>query len=138
MPFVDSVTSRRQRVIVVEANPSIGVKLADRLAVRGYHAVLTRSLDEVEDDLPQIRPDAVLLTFDGCDGDREDALRRLRTVCPKAPIVDLTQGEIVGGMPCVTWDASTAEAAHGTRGVSVGDPNGLLMMVRDELRTKNQ
>ena len=85
----------RSRVMIVDAELQFGLKLADCLATRGYHAVLVRDLESTMAQLGEIKPAAILLSQDS-GGSRPDmpgvdALRRVNSLCPQAPVLALTQ-----------------------------------------------
>ena len=77
--------AERKRVIVVQEDPTIGCRLADWFAMRGYQAILTRYIEDVRPDLPQIHPDVVVFSLDSVSGSR--ALPHLQTVLPYVPII---------------------------------------------------
>ncbi len=85
----------RSRVMIVDAELQFGLKLADCLATRGYHAVLVRDLESTMGQLGEIKPAAILLRQDsgGSHPDMPgvDALRRVNSLCPQAPVLALTQ-----------------------------------------------
>lgn len=92
----------RSRVMIVDAELQFGLKLADCLATRGYHAVLVRDLESTMAQLGEIKPAAILLSQDS-GGSRPDlpgvdALRRVNSLCPQAPVLALTQHRPKNGL----------------------------------------
>ena len=85
----------RSRVMIVDAEMQFGLKLADCLATRGYHAVLVRDLESSLAQLGEIQPEAILLSQDSGGSHRNspgmDALRTVNALCPQAPVLALTQ-----------------------------------------------
>lgn len=85
----------RSRVMIVDAEMQFGLKLADCLATRGYHAVLVRDLESTLAQLVEIQPEAILLSQDSGGSRRNslgmDALRTVNALCPQAPVLALTQ-----------------------------------------------
>ena len=82
--------SGRSRVMIVDPEWQFGLKLADCLATNGYHAVLVRDLQSMLTELREIQPEAILLSSDSCEEEREaaelDTLRALNILCPQAPV----------------------------------------------------
>jgi DNA-binding NtrC family response regulator len=78
-------TTERKRVIVVQKDPSIGCRIADWFAMRGYQAILTRSIEDVQPDLPQIHPDVIVFSLDSAGGSR--TLPHLQSMLPYVPII---------------------------------------------------
>ena len=85
----------RSRVMIVDAEMQFGLKLADCLATRGYHAVLVRDLESTLAQLGEIQPEAILFSHDSGSSQQDtpgiDTLRTLNTLCPKAPVLALTE-----------------------------------------------
>ncbi|MGC3976392.1 MAG: hypothetical protein QM771_18700 [Nitrospira sp.] len=85
----------RSRVMIVDSAMQFGLKLADCLATRGYHAVLVRDLESTLEELGEIRPEAILFSHDSGGSHRPspglDALRALNALCPQAPVLALTE-----------------------------------------------
>ena len=84
----------RSRVMIVDSAMQFGLKLADCLATRGYHAVLVRDLESTLPQLGEIQPEAILLSHDSGGSLRDapamDALRTVNALCPQAPVLALT------------------------------------------------
>ena len=78
-------TAERKRVIVVQDDPTIGCRVADWFAMRGYQAILTRYIEDVRPDLLQIHPDVVVFSLDSASGSQ--ALPLLQSVLPYVPII---------------------------------------------------
>ena len=83
--------AERRCVIVLQEDPNIGCRLADWFAMRGYQAVLTRRIEEIQPDLPHIRPDVVVFTLD--PSAEPGALPLLQSVLPHVPIIAMAQPE---------------------------------------------
>ncbi|ODT43728.1 MAG: hypothetical protein ABS70_07300 [Nitrospira sp. SCN 59-13] len=85
----------RSRVMIVDSAMQFGLKLADCLATRGYHAVLVRDLESTLPQLGEIQPEAILFSHDSGGSHRGtpgmDALRTLNALCPQAPVLALTE-----------------------------------------------
>lgn len=85
----------RSRVMIVDAEMQFGLKLADCLATRGYHAVLVRDLESTLAQLGEIQPEAILLSQDSGRSHRNspgmEALRTVNALCPQAPVLALSQ-----------------------------------------------
>jgi DNA-binding response OmpR family regulator len=79
----------RKRVIVLQQDPTIGCRLADWFAMHGYQAVLTRRIEDVQSDLPHIRPDVIVFSLDASA--EPGALPRLQSVLPHVPIIAMAQ-----------------------------------------------
>jgi NAD(P)-dependent dehydrogenase (short-subunit alcohol dehydrogenase family) len=87
--FANNAVSERKRAIVVHDDPTVGFRLADRLAIHGYEAILARRIDDLQQDLVHIRPNVIV-----CDLHRSgkpDALSHLQAVCPLVPIIAMVQ-----------------------------------------------
>lgn len=76
--------SERKRAIVVHANPTAGYQVADRLATHGYETILARHIEEVQPDLPHIRPDVIVVDL---HPSAKPALPYFQSVCPLVPII---------------------------------------------------
>ena len=91
-----SVASR-ERVVIVDRDLDFGLKLADCLASSGYHAVLSRSLDAMLEDLTEMQPGAILLGSDprnqAVGGNGAETLRAVKALCPQAPVITLMKPE---------------------------------------------
>lgn len=85
----------RSRVMIVDSAMQFGLKLADCLATRGYHAVLVRDLESTLPQLGEIQPAAILFSHDSggshCDTPGMDALRAVNALCPQAPVLALSE-----------------------------------------------
>ncbi|MCW5798568.1 MAG: hypothetical protein KIT40_08710 [Nitrospira sp.] len=85
----------RSRVMIVDSEMQFGLKVADYLATRGYHAVLVRDLESTLAQLGEIQPEAILLSHESGGSHRDtpgiDALRTINALCPQAPVLALTQ-----------------------------------------------
>ncbi|MBL8070189.1 MAG: hypothetical protein JNM35_03740 [Nitrospira sp.] len=85
----------RSRVMIVDPELQFGLKLADCLATNGYHAVLVRDIQSMLTDLVEIQPEAILLSSDSCEEEREaaesDTLRALNILCPQAPVLTVAE-----------------------------------------------
>lgn len=85
----------RTRVMIVDPEWKVGLKLADCLATSGYHAVLVRNLESMIDDIGEIQPAAILLSPDPRDqshGRQEvDTLRIVNTLCPQTHVLTLAE-----------------------------------------------
>ena len=100
--------------MIVDSAMQFGLKLADCLATRGYHAVLVRDLESTLGQLGEIQPEAILLSHDSGASRREppgvDALRTVNALCPQAPVLALTQPLHFSGISQST-DTLYAESA---------------------------
>ncbi|HEX2056422.1 MAG TPA: hypothetical protein VHF07_08005 [Nitrospiraceae bacterium] len=85
------VVSERKRAIVVHEDPTTGYRLADRLAIYGYEAILARHIEDVRPHLPDIRPNVIVV--DHHPAYKPGALACLRSVCPLVPIIAIMQPE---------------------------------------------
>ena len=86
--------SERKRAIVVHDDPTVGCRLADRLAIHGYEAILARRIDDLQQELVHIRPNVIV-----CDLHRSgkpDTLSHLQAVCPLVPIIAMMHPEGLG------------------------------------------
>ena len=85
----------RSRVMIVDPELQFGLKLADCLATKGYQAVLVRNLQSMLAELGEIQPEAILLSSDSCEEEREAAepetLRALNLLCPQAPVLTVAE-----------------------------------------------
>ncbi len=85
----------RTRVMIVDPEWKLGLKLADCLANSGYHAVLVRNLESMIDDIKEIQPDTILLSPDFRDespGRQEvETLRIVNTLCPQTHVLTPTE-----------------------------------------------
>jgi DNA-binding NtrC family response regulator len=83
----------RTCVMIVEPDVNIEINLIDRLAAHGYRAVLVRSVEEVIEELSNIRPQVVLVGGGRCEhGARieiSEILGLIRTVCPGVPMITI-------------------------------------------------
>jgi DNA-binding NtrC family response regulator len=94
----------RTDVMIVEPDVNIGINLTDWLAAHGYQAVLVRSVEEVIEELSNIRPQLVFVggghSEPGAQIEISEILRLIRTGCPGVPMItiadrttdDMTQG----------------------------------------------
>lgn len=87
-------TSERKRAIVVHEDPTAGYRLADHLAIHGYEAILTRQIEDVQPDLPDIRPDVIVMDLHPAA--KPDALPYLQSVCPLVPIIAMIRPDRFG------------------------------------------
>lgn len=92
-------TVKRIRVMIVDTDWNLGIKLADWLAAHGYQPVLHRSYNDALAEVNSIRPEAIIMAVDSCSlteqADVSELLFRLQTVCPDLPIIaiaDTTTG----------------------------------------------
>ena len=103
----------RSRVMIVDSEMQFGLKLADCLATRGYHAVLVRDLESTLAELGEIQPEAIVFSHDSGGSHRGtpemDALRTVNALCPQAPVLALTQplGQTVSGVSRASAPLST-------------------------------
>jgi len=94
----------RTYVMIVEPDVNLGINLTDWLAAHGYQAVLVRSVEEVTEELSDIRPQLVFVggghSRPGAQIEISEILRLIRTGCPGVPMItiadrttdDMTQG----------------------------------------------
>jgi hypothetical protein len=91
--MTSATVAARERVVIVDRNLDFGLRLADCLASSGYHAVLSRSLDAMLEDLGELKPDAILLSSDPWDREKSDnaaeALQTVKALCPEVPVLTL-------------------------------------------------
>jgi hypothetical protein len=85
----------RTRVMIVDPEWQLGLKLADCLATSGYQAVLVRNLESMMDDIGEIQPDAILLSSDASVEKRArhaaETIRIVNTLCPQAYVLALAE-----------------------------------------------
>jgi DNA-binding response OmpR family regulator len=79
----------RKRALVVHEDPTAGCRVADRLAINGYEAILARYLDDVQAHAAHIRPNVIVVDLQ-CSG-TPNALSRLQSICPLVPIIAMVQ-----------------------------------------------
>jgi len=83
----------RTYVMIVEPDVNIGINLTDRLAAHGYRAVLVRSVEEVIEELSNIRPQLVFVggghSKPGAQIEISEILRLIRTGCPGVPMITI-------------------------------------------------
>lgn len=86
-------TAKRIRVMIVDTDWNLGIKLADWLAARGYQPVLHRSYNAALAEVNSIRPEAIIIAVDSCSlpgqVDVSQLLFRLQTVCPDLPVIGI-------------------------------------------------
>lgn len=92
---------KRTRVMIVDTDWSLGIKLADWLAAHGYQPVLHRSYAAAIDELNSIRPQAMIIAVDSYSpaeqAEVSQLLFRLQTVYPDMPVIgiaDIATGRI--------------------------------------------
>ncbi|CAE6789153.1 MAG: hypothetical protein H8K06_18940 [Nitrospira sp.] len=92
----------RTRIMIVDPELQLGLKLADHLARNGYQAVLVRDLESTLAQLGEIRPEIILLSQDSSmmhpPAVDIEALRIINTLCPQAPVLRLNRS-LHGTMP---------------------------------------
>lgn len=85
----------RTRVMIVDPEWQLGLKLADCLATSGYQAVLVRTLESMMDEIGEIQPDAILLSSDASVEERArqaaETIRIVNTLCPQAYVLALAE-----------------------------------------------
>ncbi|MCC2642442.1 MAG: protein of unknown function, putative Response regulator [Nitrospira sp.] len=85
----------RTRVMIVDPEWQLGLKLADCLATSGYQAVLVRNLESMMDEIGEIQPDAILLSSDASVEERArqaaETIRIVNTLCPQAYVLALAE-----------------------------------------------
>lgn len=79
---------------MVHEDPTAGYRLADHLAIHGYEAILTRQIEDVQPELPHIRPDVIVVDLHPAA--KSDALPHLQSVCPLVPIIALMRPDTFG------------------------------------------
>jgi hypothetical protein len=84
-------TAERRCVIVLQEDPTIGCRVADWFAMRGYQAVLTRRIEDIQPDLPHIQPDVIVFSLN--PSAEPGALSRLQSALPHVPIIAMAQPE---------------------------------------------
>lgn len=95
----------RVRIMIVDPELQLGLRLADCLATSGYQAVLVRDLESTLGQLGEIKPEIILLSQDSSDGDPQgaciDTLRAVNALCPLAPVLTLNRpmSEHAAGLP---------------------------------------
>ena len=84
----------RTRVMVVEQDLDFGMKLADWLAIHGYHPVFVRTVDAAISELSGVRPRAIFVGLGSSEPvamiDMAEVLLLIQTVCPCVPVVAMT------------------------------------------------
>ncbi len=95
----------RTRIMIVDPELQLGLRLADHLATSGYQAVLVRDLESTLAQLGEIQPAIILLNEDSSDGHPpsagNDALRVISRFCPQAPVLTLNRsrhGHMTGSL----------------------------------------
>ena len=95
----------RMSMMIVEPDVNMGINLTDWLAAHDYHAVLVRSVEEVIEELSDIRPQLVFVGSDhsepGAQIEISEMLRLIRTGCPGVPMItiaDRTNDDMTQGM----------------------------------------
>lgn len=83
----------RTRVMIVEQDLDLGMKLADWLATHGYQPVFVRTVDAAIDELSSVRPRAIFVGL-GCSEpaariDIAEVLLMIQTVCPRVPVTTI-------------------------------------------------
>jgi len=101
----------RTKVIIVDPEWHLGLKLADCLATSGYHAVLGRTLDSMLNELEEIQPTAIVLSADPPHSGRT-SLEAVRTYCPDAPVFTLERSESDHAAPALCTGGSRAERTY--------------------------
>lgn len=96
----------RTRVMIVEQDLEVGLKLADLLATHGYQPVFVRSVDAAIDELSAIHPRAIVVGLPSAEPqsrmNADEALLIIQTVCPLAPVATIT-GQIVEDLTQVVF-----------------------------------
>ena len=95
----------RTSMMIVEPDVNIGINLTDWLRAHGYRAMLVRSVEEVIEELSDIRPQVVFVGGGHSEprGQIEisEILCLIRTVCPGVPMItiaDRTNDDMTQGM----------------------------------------
>ncbi|MBS0170192.1 MAG: hypothetical protein JSR62_07520 [Nitrospira sp.] len=95
----------RVRIMIVDPELSLGLRLADCLATSGYQAVLVRDLESTVAQLNEIQPEMILLSQDASDTQQPvagvDTLQVINRLCPQAPVLALNR-TTPGTMPGAT------------------------------------
>lgn len=83
----------RTRVMIVEQDWDLGMKLADWLAAHGYQPVLARTIDAAIAELSGVRPQAIFVGL-GCSApasqsDIGELLLMIQTICPRVPVTTI-------------------------------------------------
>lgn len=85
----------RVRIMIVDPELQLGLRLADCLATIGYQAVLVRDLESALAQLGEIRPEIILLSQASSEGYPPavdiDTLRVINRLCPQAPVLTLNR-----------------------------------------------
>lgn len=85
----------RARIMIVDPELSLGLRLADCLATSGYHAMLVRDLESTLAQLGEIQPEVILLSQDASDTQQPvagiDTLQIVNRLCPHAPVLALNR-----------------------------------------------
>lgn len=85
----------RVRIMIVDPELQLGLRLADCLATSGYQAVLVRDLESTLAQLGEIQPAIILLSQDSSEGYPSaagiDTLRVINRLCPQAPVLTLNR-----------------------------------------------
>jgi len=89
-PMMASQNGGKVRVMIIEQNLDLGMKLADCLATNGYHPVYIRTVDAAIGALNGVRPQGIFVGI-GCSGpvariNIAEALLMIQTVCPCFPV----------------------------------------------------
>jgi hypothetical protein len=106
--MTDSTYRARTKVMIVDPEWQFGLKLADCLASSGYHAVLSRSLDNMLNDLEEMQPTAIVLNDDPRQTGRT-SLEAVRAYCPDAPVISLRRSAFVTSEPALCPGGARAE-----------------------------
>jgi hypothetical protein len=84
-------TLRHKRVVVVHHDPSAGYRVADRLALHGYQAIVARTFGDVQQELPHIRQE-VIVVDSHLSSEISRVLPYLRFVYPHVSIIAMARG----------------------------------------------
>ncbi len=81
----------RTRVMIVEQDQELGLKLADWLATHSYHPLFIRTVNAAIDGLAGFKPKAVFVGL-GCSPpaarvDMVEVLLLIQTICPSVPVI---------------------------------------------------
>ena len=84
----------RVRIVIVDPELRLGLRLADCLATSGYQAVLARDLDSTLTQLGEIQPELILLSQDSSDKQTPPPPRHTsgrQQALPQAPVLTLNR-----------------------------------------------
>ncbi|THI88267.1 MAG: hypothetical protein CAF41_006100 [Nitrospira sp. CG24A] len=104
--MADRQTGERTRVMIIEQDLGVGLKLADLLATHGYQPIFVRSVDAAIDELSAIHPQAIVVGLPSAESqsrmNADEVLLIIQTICPLAPVATVA-GQIVEDLTQVVF-----------------------------------